>query len=62
MRRMLFLAVLLAGCGGYDGPEVIGQQTAQGVMVTDNVPTAYETVQDIIDRGQLPPQGDRVMP
>ena len=62
MRRLLFIIPLavLSCCGGYDGSEE--EQTMQGVTVTDNVPFAHETIQDILDRGELPPQGDRVAP
>lgn len=56
---MIFTA-MTAGCGGYDGPDA--EQTTQGVQVTATVPYAHETIQDIIDRGELPPQGDRAMP
>jgi hypothetical protein len=61
------LLVLLAGCGGYDGPEVAPQvgETVVGYQVTATVPFAHETIQDIIDRennNPLPPQGDRAMP
>jgi hypothetical protein len=65
MRKFLFIIpmALLSGCGGYDGPDA--EQAVRGVEVTDNVPFAHETIQDIIDREKecpLPPQSDRVIP
>lgn len=63
MRYLLPLMIFLAGCGGYDGPETVPQaeETMIGVTVTDNVPYAHETIQDIIDRGDPPPVGDRII-
>lgn len=58
MRYLLVLALLLSGCGDY-APE---DQTMAGVSVTDNVPFASESNQDITDRGDWPSQGDRVIP
>ena len=64
MKTLLFsvMMIVLSGCGGYDGPEVGADQGTQGVQVTATVPYAHETIQDIIDRGDPPPQGDRIAP
>jgi hypothetical protein len=68
MRNLCFAIalILLSGCGGYDGPgEGEEDQGYYGVTVTDNVPFAQETIQDIIDRennNPPPSRGDRAMP
>lgn len=57
MKRILFLAILLAGCGG----EGLDNQVVQGVPITATVPYAHESIQDIIDREKCnptPPRGD----
>ena len=59
MRRILPVIVLflLIGCGNDELPD-----TMIGVMVTDNVPFAHESAQDILDRDPLPPMEDRAIP
>jgi len=57
------LSSLLIGCGGYDGP--VYTRTTQGVTVTATVPSAQETIADIIRREEenpTPPRGDWVAP
>ena len=62
MRRALAVVLFLslAGCGNDELEPV--SETMIGVSVTDNVPFAHESVQDILDRDPLPPQGDRAIP
>lgn len=62
MRRLLVVVFCLSliGCGNDELDKA--QETSTGVIVTDNVPFAHEPIQDIIDRGELPQQGDRVIP
>ena len=57
MRYVICLAILLAGCGGYDGPDA--EQTVRGVTVTKEVPFPSGP---IVDNTDIPPQGDREMP
>ena len=62
MTKYILIALLLAGCGGYD-PQAEEQGT-QGAKVTATVPFAHESVDDIIARNDGPGQmaEDREIP